>query len=84
MAFAFGVHSRLNDDFGKMRAYYQKWSANDGITYEEIPTRNCTAGDFGINTTRTDNRFYELLEDDVAITKKVMPSLRCIDTKINI
>ena len=82
MAFAFGVHSRLNDDYGKMKAYYQKWSADEGITYKEIPTRNCTSGDFGLETNRTDDRFYDLLEDDFKITKKVMPSLRCIDENL--
>ena len=81
LAFAFGVHSRLNEDYGTMKAFYETWSPsgeNDGLW--EIPTRNCTKADWGINgEPKTNNDFDSPFEEDQPIYRRIMYSMRCFD-----
>jgi hypothetical protein len=55
-----------------MKAFYETWSPtgeNEGIW--EIPTRNCTAEDWGINgKPKTNNDFDAPYEEDHAIYKR--------------
>ena len=49
-----------------------------------MPTRNCTAADFGINTTKTKNGFSLPPEENFPIYKRIMYSMRCIDEPLSI
>jgi len=72
MTFAFGMASRQKrisedyEDFGTLKAIYQSWSADsDDFIFTEITTRSCTDSDFGIETNRTDFRFFNPRQEDV-------------------
>ena len=69
-----------------MKAFYETWSPtgeNEGIW--EIPTRNCTAEDWGINgKPKTNNDFDSPYEEDHAIYKRIMYSMRCFDQPLSI
>jgi hypothetical protein len=50
----------------------------------EVPTRNCTTSDFGINVTKTNDGFAMPFEDDFTIYSRIMYSMRCIDEPLSI
>jgi hypothetical protein len=67
-------------DYGNVKAMYQSWSDDaDDYVFTDIPTRECTFGDFGIETNRTDHRFFNPRNEDISLLKRVMPALHCID-----
>ena len=86
MTFAFGIES-LNEDYGKMRAYYQDWSTeiNDN-QFTEIRTRNCSNDDFGFTLNKTDKhkRFFNPQDQESIELKRIMPSLRCFDEALSV
>lgn len=72
MTFAFGMANRYKSiieeiqDFGTLKAMYQSWSADaDDFIFTEIATRECKDSDFGIETNRTDFRFFNPRQEDV-------------------
>ena len=53
-----------------MKAFFYESDENGHHFYKEIPSRNCSNEDFGINGIRNDIRFYNLLPQEKKITQK--------------
>ena len=68
-----------------MKAFYETWSPtgeNDGLW--EIPTRNCTKADWGIDEPKTNDDFDAPYEEDKAIYKRIIYSMRCFEEPLSI
>ena len=80
MTFAFDMESGVDEDFGRVRAYYENWAPGMAkFEFKEIPTRNCTPEDFGIDENKKTSLFYAPDKEHKDVLLWQMSALRCFD-----